>query len=126
MLIYRIEDTSGYGAFGAGLAYEHDDHRKCRHSAYRHPGPSTEDGPMRDLFVYGRGGNPDDYFFGCKSKSQLRSWFGSIPGRRAMAKAGGVMVTYDVPDDAVVKGRTQIAFVKSRATKVSSVPADQW
>ncbi|MDW9519144.1 hypothetical protein GOB43_17930 [Sinorhizobium meliloti] len=128
MLIYRIESRDGHGAFGAGLAYEHDDHRhrNYRRSAYSHPGPSCEGGPMADLFNYGRGGNPDDYYFGCRSKTQLRSWFGSKPGRRAMAKAGGVMVTYEVPDDAVVKGSTQIAFVKSRATVVSSVPADQW
>lgn len=126
MLIYRIESTSGEGAFGAGLAYEHDDHRKCRHSAYEHPSPcgvgelGTE---LQDRWLRGR---TDDYLFGCRSRTQLRSWFRSKPGRRAMAKAGGLMVTYEVPREAVAMGNTQVIFDKTRATKVSSVPADQW
>ncbi|TCV62293.1 hypothetical protein [Neorhizobium sp. S3-V5DH] len=126
MLVYRIEHTNGEGAFGAGLARIHD--RNChdtyRRAAYDHPGPRSEYGtPLKSLFD---GYGYYDYLFACQSKTQLRSWFGSRPGRRAMAKAGGVMVTYEVPDDAVAKGKTQVAFLKSRATKLSSVPADQW
>lgn len=126
MLVYRIEHKDGRGAFGAGLAAIHDQecHVRYRRSAYSHPGPCAEyDTPLKALFdgpYYG------DYFFGCQSKTQLRSWFGSRPGCRAMTEAGGVMVTYEVPEGAIVKGKTQIAFLMSQATKVSSVPADQW
>ncbi|MCG5484014.1 MAG: hypothetical protein KK482_09870 [Sinorhizobium meliloti] len=127
MLIYRIENTSGAGAFRAGLAYEHDAHRKagCR-SAYYHPSPYSGEElgtELSDLFMKGK---TDDYHFGCRSKSQLRSWFRSAPGRRAMAKAGGVVVTYEAPREAVALGKTQVAFDINRAAKVSSVPADQW
>lgn len=131
MLIYRIENERGHGAFDAGLTYEHDDNRhpRCRWSAYDHPGPNSfaERGtPLYDLFAYGIGGRACEYRFGCTSKTQLRSWFRSAPGRRAMAKSGGRMVTYEVPSEAVAKGKTQAAFDPSRATKLSSVPADQW
>jgi hypothetical protein len=135
MQVYRIEHRSGGGAFDYGLAHDHDDNKHHRYgrSAYDHPGPTSEYGtPLCNLFRgYDDEGNrllvdSHDFYFACRSKKQLRSWFGSKPGCRAMAKSGGLMVTYEVPDEHVFMGRTQLAFNGTKATKVSSVPADQW
>jgi len=43
-----------------------------------------------------------------------------------MARNGGLMVTYSVPEEHVKRGRYQVAFDHTKATKVSTVPADQW
>ncbi|MBD9511932.1 hypothetical protein IB265_34855 [Ensifer sp. ENS10] len=125
MIIYRIEHgESGRGAFAAGLARTHDEFSGSDHSAYDHPGPIGEwDTELHSQYMRGE---LDSHYFGCRSKTQLRSWFRSSPGRRAMAKAGGVMVTYEAPREAIAMGRTQLAFDMNRATKLSSVPADQW
>jgi hypothetical protein len=127
VLIYRIEHKNGQGAFDAGLAYDHDDNSKAGVSSYSHPAPRSfeEDGtPLARLFAYSD--EQRNYIFGCRSKTQLRMWFRSAPGRRAMASNGGLMVTYEVPKTAVAMGRTQVAFRKDQATRVSAVPADQW
>jgi hypothetical protein len=64
--------------------------------------------------------------FACRSKPQLRMWFRSAKGRKAMQKQGGNMVTYWVPDEHVVHGRYQVVFDYAKATKVSTVGANQW
>ncbi|MGV1762783.1 hypothetical protein [Rhizobium rhizogenes] len=127
MLVYRIEHENGQGAFDAGLARLHDDHTSLGVSAYDHPAPRSygEQGtPLARLFGYSD--EQQNYYFGCRSKPQLRMWFRSEAGRRAMAAEGGMMVTYDVPEEHLARGRYQVAFRKDHATQVSAVPADQW
>lgn len=128
MLVYRIEDSSGRGAFLNLIdCYDLIAFYEGVKRAYDHPGPTSarEHGTeLCRLFAY----DPRyrSYRFGCRSKHQLRMWFRSPAGRAAMANHGGVMVTYYVPDQYVKHGRYQVAFETEHATKISSVPANDW
>jgi hypothetical protein len=128
MIVYRIEDSNGYGAFHS-LSYAHDDFalQEDVPQAMSHPAPRSDAERGTELAAFYRGGFADDRFrFGCRSKHQLRLWFRSEKGRGAMAQYGGVMVTYYVPDEHVKRGRYQVAFNIDKASRLSSVPANEW
>lgn len=129
MLVYRIEDKNGRGAF-YDLYCAHDVVARDEglKSAFSHPGPRTglEAGTELSEFFGEWRNSKEHLLFGCRSKPQLRMWFRSPKGRAAMAREGGVMVTYSVRDEHVKRGRYQVAFDRTKATKVSTVPADQW
>ena len=126
MLVYRIEDEKGWGAF-AGLHHEHDIHAADEgvKTAFRHPsahcGAEAGTALAKWAYIDGRGMR-----FACRSKPQLRMWFRSEAGRKAMADDGGVMVTYDVPEQHIIRGRYQLVFDPKHATKLSTVRADHW
>src|SRR5690606_29262820 len=67
--------------------------------------------------------NPDGLFFACQSLDQLREWFFSPKGCTAMGTAGGLLATYEVPDEAVYVGIAQVLFEKAKATRVSAIDA---
>lgn len=125
--VYRIETGTGCGAFSAGLSRVHDSavpgdlYRSC----YDGPSPMGEalNGNTTLLDAYRAQSLSADFRFGCTSLEQLREWFFSPEGCRLMGNEGGLLVTYDVPADAVHTGIKQSIFDKSRAVPVSSVPA---
>lgn len=131
MLVYRIEDREGRGAF-SDLYHAHDSHAHDEglRSAFSHPDPggAEEHGTeIHAMFAPFRNiGLREKYRFACRSLHQLRMWFRSAAGRTAMAVQGGVMVTYWVPDEHVLRGRYQIAFDSHHATRISAVPANEW
>lgn len=131
MLVYRIESTAGSGAFRSGLARTHDEiaDRAGLSTAMQHPSPHSyaeQGSELQTVFSGWHSGGTRGLYFGCRSRPQLRMWFRSPEGRAAMARDGGVMVTYSVPDEHIKRGRYQVAFDMSKAVKVSTVPADQW
>jgi len=126
MLVYRIETSTGCGAFGAGLAVAHD--QQVPGDLYR----SSYDGPSatgESLQGYPAIKNAlrdrprAEWRFGAKSLGQLREWFFSPAGCTAMGKRGGLLVTYEVPDEHVAIGLQQLVFDRDHATKVSEVDA---
>lgn len=127
MLVYRIEDQNGFGAFHA-LDRFHDYHafEEGLRTAMDHPAACSDEERGTELAQYSDPRTRIGFRFGCRSKPQLRMWFRSKTGREAMAAAGGVMVTYWVPDDLVKRGRYQVIFPIDKATKVSAVPANDW
>lgn len=111
MLIYRVEHRNGAGAAISGLSQLHAARAQVAQFVGDEP-PEKEASLLRVLetedelhdFI------TPDYRFGCLSLEQLRTWFYSPAGCRAMAEAGGVLATYSVPDDEVVRGKTRVAF----------------
>lgn len=127
MLVYRIEDTQGFGAFN-GLAYIHDSRvpGDIRRSCYDGPsayGEAQRGYPaIQDAF---RNNPTGRYRFGTKSLDQLREWFFNPAGCVAMGNAGGLLVTYEVPEEHVAMGSQQLVFDLKHATKVSAVDASR-
>ena len=127
MLVYRIEDRNGLGAFHT-LDRFHDRHafEEGLRTALDHPAAHSGDEQGTELSRYADPRSRVGFRFGCRSKPQLRMWFRSAAGRKAMADEGGTMVTYWVPDEHVRRGRYQVIFDSRKATKVSTVPANEW
>ncbi|RWM84298.1 hypothetical protein [Mesorhizobium sp.] len=126
MHVYRIEHpVSGAGPWQTGAVYNYDSHPRVAydHSAYDPPGPRTmgEEGtPLAKLFNYAA--DCDSYVFGFKSKAQLRRWFRSQAGRRAMQSSGlAVLRVYQVDHKHVARGNWQIAFRATSATPVATL-----
>lgn len=121
MLVYRVEDeATGSGPFITDLAKHHDAGREDEKR-------SCQDGPLgwhlkRQLSDLTNG----EIRFGCSSKSQLKnSWFFDAAGRENMAKHGGVVRVFEVPDDAVIEADEQVVFDLNAAECVDTFsPAD--
>ena len=108
MLVYRIEDGEGRGPFTTGKSIAYTVGHKCHdgHSAGDPPNPSNDyhGGDLAERFCAGV------HYCGFKSKAQLRRWFRSQAGRRALKKEGFHVSVFDIPKKEVLKGHWQIAF----------------
>jgi hypothetical protein len=119
MLIYRVENQAGEGAFAAGLAHEHDvakpDHCK---GAYAMPSPFAEPRgtPVHDHAA--TQGFNSDQLFGFRSLTQLKRAFRSKRGRAAMAAHGGHVLVAEVPAEHVLVGTAQVVFGRRYARAV--------
>jgi len=117
MHVYRIENAEGCGPWHAGSGRDaYNKNHRCRddsHSCSEPPGPFSEYGtPLKAHFDATDGAG---YLFGFKSRAQLKRWFRSMAGRRAMAKAGFRLSLYEVPASKVVAGKWQVAFDRKAA-----------
>lgn len=125
MLVYRIEDAQGFGAFN-GLAHIHDSevpgdmHRSCYDGPSAYGEANAGYPAIQNAF---RDKPQVCWRFGTKSLDQLREWFFNPVGCAAMGTAGGLLVTYEVPEEHVAMGSQQLVFALHRATKVSAVSA---
>jgi hypothetical protein len=99
--VYRIEEPeSGLGPYACGAIWEH-------YASHR-PMP-YEDGIQTSQ----RG-----MVYGFISKRQLTSWF-RMKCRRSLEAQGFLVSTYAVPTTAIIRGGTQVAFVKVAATLIA-------
>jgi hypothetical protein len=125
MLVYRIEDAKGDGPWHVGAVFDYDDAHRCRraHSAYDPPGPCSYEELGTDLHntFRNRASDANEFFFGFRSKAQLRRWFRSAVGRRAMKKHGLSLAVFDVDPAHVAQGNWQLAFRRALATRVSTL-----
>lgn len=81
--------------------------------------PSNRKGPRVDggnLENYAKGLGLHAYHFGLYSLAGAKYWFRSAKGRKAMAQVGFVLRQYEVATQHVLKGNTQVAFRKEKAT----------
>jgi hypothetical protein len=121
VFVFRLEDhnagvapTTGlWRCYAAGGAVE----RLCaKHKLYgaRHPAPHAETGELGDLFS----GDIEvwkHYAFAFENRSDFRLWWGASHAmanelRQHGDELGLWATVYEVPADAVVKGRWQAAF----------------
>lgn len=121
MLVYRIEDRDGEGAFRNLVSIAMCEVHYagfCEPDPYRHPDPRYCP-VLRDVF---RGGS--DQHFGFDTIQKLLSWFDSERIRVAMHKLGGVLVVYECPDEHCVVAPEQMIFLKSKArlVRVMAIP----
>lgn len=118
MLVYRIENELGQGPFTSYSADEYDNHKDGRsNSARRPPGPHSEywgkHQPRCDL-----GWTCSNARYGFRSINQLKKWFTSARGRRAMEADGSFITVLEVDQMDCWLGKWQLVFHKDRATKV--------
>lgn len=131
MLVYRIEDERGRGAFGDTGFYHHHDVVASMDGitpSSIHPTPRCpkERGtPLHEMYGEGFLRDYPNHRFGCRSLHQLRMWFRSPAGCQAMADNGALLATYWVPDQYVVRGRYQVAFNINHAIQIEKVPAHE-
>lgn len=114
MIIYRVEHYSGEGPFARWENSYHDSH--CRkYNSCQHPTPYNEIPRFRKKW---RTVRKDSYIFGCRSKTQLISWFRSRLGRRAMVEQGYLVTAYECGSEHTIVGRYQVAFDRNEARPV--------
>jgi hypothetical protein len=125
--VYRIEHAeTGQGPFSCGIRHKYDEAHRCRdrdHSAANPPGPLSygEHGTaLADLYDK-RGSEAVSYVFGFESLKQLKGWFRSKLGRRALAQEGMVLATFEVPENAIARGNWQVAFKRSQAYRLANM-----
>lgn len=124
MLVFRIEDAAGVGAYRASCETHPVDHSQ--------PCP-WEDPRLRAAWA----GLCDaeinkDYYFGCASLTQLRRWFHCANWRAAAHEAGLRVSVYKVDSLAchpveheamlAYRGSKQVVFRKASAQHVRSIP----
>lgn len=121
MKIYRIEHKiSRCGPFNGSATRAYDDNHKCHedHSSYDPPGPWGLGEQGTELSQVFKARDHSTYYFGFRSKAQLKRWFRSAAGRRAMAKEGFVVGLYEAPREVVAKGNWQVAFQRLNASLI--------
>ncbi len=64
-----------------------------------------------------------DLRFGCAGLTDLRRWFPSPAGCRAMTTFGAVISTYEVPDACVLIGRYRVLFSHQAARLINTKSA---
>lgn len=119
VIIYRIERADGSGPFGNGLSTTYDDHKRAGvASCYDPPAPYDNRERGSDLHAHAKRQGITGWHFGFTSKAQIRRWFRSKKGRRAMAEVGGVLSVYEVPSRWLIRGYEQVIFKRSKASRV--------
>ena len=120
MLVYRIEDSKGRGAFNNLVFHARDIVQDAgfwnEPNPVRHPSPN-ECPVLRPVFK-GWG----DQYFGFDTIQKLVSWFDSERIRVAMHELGGRVVVYECPDEHCVIAPEQMIFIKSKARVVEYIP----
>lgn len=120
MLIYRIEDKDGNGAFKflvwSANQRVQDQGFWNEPQPQRHPDPSCCP-ILRPVFKYW-----SDWHFGFDTKQKLLAWFDSERIRVAMHELGGRVAVYDCPDEHCVIAPEQMIFLKSKARVVEYIP----
>lgn len=113
MLIYRLEHPdSGRGP------YVSTGHASTASWTWSRRPP-----PADDLGLAGKWLRLDDAHFGFASVEQLKRWFDPTdPDIEVLTGEGYEVVTYEVPDEAVILGHKQLVFTKHLAAEVDSVP----
>lgn len=123
MILHRVEHRDGRGPEVSGLLYVHYTHaldailkgierpeQEPEHISAR----SARDGLQHVVSPH--------HVFGCAGLDTLRLWFPSPTGCRAMGRAGGMLVTYTVPDEATLVAPTRVAFDRRLAIRLHAVP----
>ncbi|KVE35706.1 hypothetical protein [Burkholderia sp. BDU5] len=124
MLVFRIEDAAGVGAY--------------RSNCESHPVDHTQPAPWEDpkLRMAWAGlcddGIHKDYYFGCGSLTQLRRWFHCEDWRRTAHEAGLRVSVYKIdplafnPNERTARlayrGSKQVIFRRESAQHVRSIP----
>lgn len=105
MLVYRIQDKDGYGPFSNGF-YATTSKFKKHNDDQIHPTPFEEGLLDKD--------NIDkDYHCGFSSKNRLNKWFTGI--QKELTAGGFVIAVYQVDQQHVKRGETQLVFRKSKS-----------
>ncbi|MCS3739322.1 hypothetical protein [Rhizobium sp. BK661] len=127
MRIYRVTDREGRGPKESGLMFTYmagvveaesqgletpmDEAEMLAHPGYA----SRFDGLGAKL-------HPDRRF-GCEELGDLRRWFPSPAGCRAMTADGAIISTFEVPESCVIVGRHRVLFILRAARLINTRPA---
>lgn len=71
-----------------------------------------------DLACAYQAGELAHWSYGFKTLTMVYRWFALAKGRKAMAKVGFVLHQYEITTQHVLRGNTQLAFDKQRATLI--------
>jgi hypothetical protein len=127
MRIYRVTDNEGRGPKESGLMYTYMggvieaeaagfETPMTEEETLSHPGIASRfDGLGAKLHP--------DLRFGCAEMRDLRLWFPSPAGCRAMTEDGAVISTFEVPETCVIVGRHRVLFVRRAARLINTRPA---
>lgn len=125
MLVFRIEDASGAGAYSSDCE-EHPSDIETQ------PSPWNDPGLRRTWERLETKGIAGTYRFGCKSMDQLRRWFNCNVWRRA-AHASGLRITvYKIDgrrahpsgrkERVAYHGSKQVIFYRQAAQPIRTLP----
>ena len=107
MRVYRVETDAGVGPYA--------DWTWCSVVGLPLCDTEKQPGPGEDGMV---GWTDGRHYFGFRDEHQLKDWFGEW--LEALADAEFLVSVYDVPDEHVVHGSKQVAFVRDVAEHVES------
>lgn len=116
--LYRLECSDGKGAYSGNIKI----HSECEH---RNPAPES-DGDIRTIFSPRRVFHAANYYknwiFAFESKESLFNWFHNEKDAQNFLEKDIVITEYETENQFIVKGKTQVAFMRSKATKQDSIP----
>ncbi|NNH63693.1 hypothetical protein [Rhizobium laguerreae] len=127
MRVYRVTDNDGHGPQDSGLTYTYMaavleavnlglEEPLSEEESNAHPGiASRYDGLGAKLHP--------DLRFGCAELGDLRRWFHSPAGCRAMTAEGAIIATFEVPEACVIVGRHRVLFILRAARLINTKPA---
>ena len=95
MMVWRVQTEDGRGPYQSSV-----------YGKWRTP-PSHHGCPMPQMD--GMDGWTREHIFGFASREQLLEWF-PLDGHCSMGEAGLYEAIYEVPEEHVVRGRTQLCF----------------
>jgi hypothetical protein len=114
VLVYRIENKNGYGAYQVGANWSWSGMVGPYDNA-QHPQPETDSAlaPFWKELT-----NRIDWYFGFASKEQMRAWFYADEWLQALKDAGARLSIYKVHKARFHAGHTQAIFKKGQAELV--------
>ena len=107
--VYRVETSSGAGPYEHGPVWSWP--VGTWNPFTRHPEPDRDGIPLRVVMDGHR-------LYGFASLAQARRWFAGAGA--ILGDAGYRLSAYEVPDDDVVDGGRQVAYLPDRATLVGT------
>lgn len=113
MLIYRLANAEGRGAYYRGAARAWSCNRDVWDDNGRHPGPNDDELLRPHWFRLNAAHG--DVLFGFATKTQMRRWVRHADQRRALMGMGYRLYVFEVPDEFAGRGRCQAIFVKAKA-----------
>lgn len=118
MIVYRVEDENGLGAFASSLV--RNAMVDCSMAGIDYLSPTRHPCPNDEIYEFRSWWENDyvtasKYHFGFESIEQLLNWFDDRHIRKAMRINGGVVQTYHINPRFVVKGGYQLVFYKKLA-----------
>lgn len=122
MIIFRIEDFDGQGA------YRNLVHKAVKITEYyaysreRHPDPYMEKESLRTRWFRMPHAVREKWYFGFYSINQMTEWFNCPKFRNTLNDLGGCMALYKLDGRKIIKGDRQIIFRKDWAELVERVP----
>jgi hypothetical protein len=119
VIVYRVEHA-GYREGPYNPEWAPEVHKGGDSMSWAHTGRTNTPGPRRDMGEADFFRLSSRHFFGFKTREALDRWF--CGWKRVLHAAGYLIAAYEVPEEHVIFGKRQLAFVRHKAQHITDLP----